>query len=155
MANIKEIDLDKNVVIFIPEGMGTKEQNAINIAKYKGYKDKIDSSVDVTNLGTKEENDAIIATLTPHHRLVSNRLVEPATETTENKYLLKYVDHTRIDNPQSIVEFGLGFALTILGNLAVEASKHVATIELKSEQATTVSSIEQGMRNVFGGSTIE
>ena len=124
--NIQQIDLDKNLVITLPEGF-TKEQLAIISATYSGYQDKINQYNTHTFVGTQEEfEDA-----TKDNIFKVNAWIIETEKLEDKKIGFTYQTLNKIDNPISIVEFGIAKAIVPLGNYIREAIK---AIQIKQEE---------------------
>lgn len=124
--NIQQIDIDKYLIIPIPDGF-TKNDLAVISAKYSGYKEEIEDYITETFVGTqlnfKEKyKDNIFGT----------NIWILDTQTLENKnfeitcQLLK-----KVENPISIIDFGIAKAIIPLGNYMREAIK---SFQIKEEE---------------------
>lgn len=124
--NIQQIDLDKNLVIPLPDGF-TKQELAIISATYSNYIDKIDQYNTHTFVGTQEEFEKQIENRIPGLNLW---VIEIET-LEENKYSFNYQTLDKVDNPESIIDFGIRKAIITLGNYIREA---IRTTQTKQEQ---------------------
>lgn len=124
--NIQQIDLDKNLVIPLPDGF-TKQELAIISATYSGYIDKIDQYNTHTFIGTQEEFEKQIENRIPGLDL----WVTLKEDLEEGKAGYTYQTLDKIDNPESIIDFGIKKAIVPLGNYIREAIRIVQT---KQEQ---------------------
>lgn len=120
--NIQQIDLDKNLVIPLPEGF-TKEKLATISARYSNYQDKVDQYNTHTFVGTQKEfEDA-----TKDNIFGVNAWIIETEKLEDEKIGFTYQTLNKIDNPISIVEFGIAKAIVPLGNYIREAIKDIQT----------------------------
>lgn len=122
--NIQQIDLDKNLVIPLPEGF-TKEGLAIISARYSNYQDKVDQYNTHTFVGTQIEFEKQIENRIPGLNLW---IIEIET-LEENNFSFNYQTLDKVDNPESIIDFGIRKAIIPLGNYIREAIRMIQTKE--------------------------
>lgn len=120
--NIQQIDLDKNLVIPLPEGF-TKEGLAIISARYSNYQDKVDQYNTHTFVGTQKEFENV----TKDSIFGINAWIIETEKLEDEKIVFTYQTLNKIDNPVSIVEFGIAKAIVPLGNYIREAIKAIQT----------------------------
>lgn len=124
--NIQQVDLDKNLVIPLPEEY-SKEQLAIVSAIYSGYESKVNQITNCTFTGSQVDFEKSI-----EHRIPGiNLWVIEITPMEKEEFIFNYQVLDVVDNPESIIDFGIKKAIVPLGNYIREA---IRTIQTKQEQ---------------------
>ena len=124
--NLQEINLDENLVIPLPKEF-TKEQLAIISANYSGYQQKIDEYSNRTFTGTQEDFEKELG-----DRVLGLNAWIIEIEKKENDILnITYQILDKIDNPISIIDFGIAKAIVPLGNYIREA---IQSLQIKEEE---------------------
>ena len=145
MKNLQEIDLDKNLVIPIPDGF-TKTQLAMISAGYGGYQDKITNIEPKEFVGTQET----FLELMKEKEAGENYWITEIQQ-NENDILIKYQEKVEVENPISAYEYGIACAIKPIGNYIREAIINMkmkkdelqvkAQLDAKREQITSSLSI--------------
>lgn len=136
--NIKEINIDENLIIPIPKGF-TKQQLAIASANYAGYQKEIVGYTNMTFTGSKEEFDKIF----PDKILGENFWIIEIQNKEEGIVEINYQISTFIKNPNSILDFGICQAIKPTLNFLKQA---IESFEIK-EQELMITEIKEKIQN--------
>ena len=112
MANTKEIDIDKNLIIPIPQGM-SKEQLALMVANHFNYQSEIEKVAPKEFKGAAEDFTELMKA-----KILGKDFAIIETKQLENNEVeIKYQEVIKEPNELTPYQFGISKAIKPLGDL--------------------------------------